>query len=76
MPDESSTPDKPKKPTLLQIIGSIFSAIFGIQTNKNRERDFTEGNAKDYIGVYIVIVILIVIAMFSFVKVVLHYATA
>ena len=70
----SDSPSPNKKPTLLQIIGSIFSAIFGIQTNKNRKRDFSQGNAKDYIAVYIVIVILIVIAMLGFVKMVVHFS--
>jgi len=71
-----TNPDKlhNKKPTLLQVFGSVLSAIFGIQSSKNRERDFSRGDPKQFAIVYIVIVISIVLTMVMLVRTVLHFA--
>lgn len=36
--------DQPKKPGLLRIIASTMAGAFGVQSQKNRERDFQNGN--------------------------------
>ena len=55
------------KPTLLQVIASTLAAGFGVQSSKNRERDFTAGSAKTFIisgvigtAVFIALIILVV----------------
>jgi hypothetical protein len=63
-----------KKPTLLQVFGSVLSAIFGIQNSKNRERDFSQGDPKQFALVYVIIVISIVLTMVMLVRTVLHFA--
>ena len=40
---------KPNKPSLGAIVRSILAAAIGVQTNKNRERDFNEGNPLAFI---------------------------
>ena len=40
---------KPNKPGLGAIVKSILAAAIGVQTNKNRERDFNEGNPLAFI---------------------------
>ena len=78
---ENSSPKQPngdeelKKPTLLQVFASVLSAIFGVQNNANRERDFTKGDPKQFIAVYIIIVIAFVVGMALFVRLVLSLAT-
>ena len=69
-------PNEPnnKKPTLLQVFGSLISAIFGIQNSKNRERDFSQGNPKHFIAVYAFIVVCIVLSMITLVRIILHFA--
>ena len=57
-----------------QVLHSVLAAIFGVQSSGNRERDFKKGSAGDYIGVYVVIVIAIVIGMFVVVNMVLSAA--
>ncbi|MDO3384994.1 DUF2970 domain-containing protein [Gilvimarinus sp. SDUM040013] len=47
--NESKPRERRAKPGLLQIIGSTFAAALGVQSNKNRERDFRGGNLKVYI---------------------------
>lgn len=39
----------PKKPGLIALVKSILAAAIGVQTNKNRERDFTSGNPLAFI---------------------------
>jgi len=47
---------KPKKLSLLQVIRSVLSAAIGVQSSKNRQRDFEGGNLKAYIIVGLVVV--------------------
>lgn len=64
----------PAKPNLLQTISSILAALFGVQSAKNRERDFTKGDAGNFIGVYVVLVVVFVVAMMLVVRAVLSSA--
>jgi hypothetical protein len=41
--------DKPKKPGLGALVKSILAAAIGVQTDKNREQDFNEGNPLAFI---------------------------
>jgi hypothetical protein len=66
--------DDHQKPGFFQVLHSVLAAIFGVQSSGNRERDFKKGSAGDYIGVYVVIVIAIVIGMFVVVNMVLSAA--
>ncbi|MCK5874338.1 MAG: DUF2970 domain-containing protein [Alcanivoracaceae bacterium] len=66
------TPDK--KPNLLQVIGSVLASLLGVQSGKNRERDFEKGDPKDYIGVYVALVVLFVIGMIVLVNMVIASA--
>lgn len=36
-----------KPPTLLQMMHSVLAAAFGVQSGKNRARDFTHGKPRD-----------------------------
>jgi hypothetical protein len=67
-------PAPDKKPNLLQVIGSVLASLLGVQSGKNRERDFLKGDPKDYIGVYVVLVILFVISIIVVVNMVLSSA--
>ncbi len=75
MSEQHSTPtDQDKKPSLIQTINSILAALFGVQSAKNRERDFTKGDAGNYIGVSVVLVVALVIGMIITVNMVLDAA--
>ncbi|MGB0713167.1 MAG: DUF2970 domain-containing protein [Gammaproteobacteria bacterium] len=39
----------PPPPTLLQLLGSVLSAFFGVQNSRNRERDFKHGKPHQFI---------------------------
>ena len=40
---------KPKKPGLGSLVKSILAAAIGVQSNKNRERDFQQGSPLAFI---------------------------
>ena len=60
-----------KEPNLFQVIGSVLAAAFGVQSNKNRERDFQKGNVLLFIGVGVIGTILFVLLIVGTVKLVL-----
>lgn len=72
--DENQQKQPDQRPHFIQVLQSVLAAIFGVQSGANRERDFQKGKAGDYIGVYVVIVVAIVIGMFVVVNMVLSAA--
>ncbi len=71
---EQNDQDKQDKPTLIQTIHSILAALIGVQSGKSREREFTKGDAGNYLGVYVILVIGLVIGMVITVNLVLDAA--
>ncbi len=65
---------KPQAPGLWQVIGSVMAAAFGVQSRKNRERDFKHGRAIHFIVVGLVFTVLFVLAILAVVKIVLRHA--
>ena len=43
--------------TLFQVVGSVLASFFGVQSSKNRARDFNRGKAHVFIAVGIVMTI-------------------
>jgi Protein of unknown function (DUF2970) len=58
-------------PSLSQLIGSVFSALLGVQSDKNRQRDFHAGDAKHYIIIGIIATLLLVAGLVTIVSLVL-----
>lgn len=63
-----------KKPNFWQIVFSTLAAFFGVQSNKNRERDFKYGNIYVYIVSGLILTIVFIFTVSSIVKLVLHNA--
>lgn len=59
------------KPTFWQIVSSTLAAAFGVQSSKNRERDFSGGNIYTYIAAGVIFTAVFVIVMIVIVKAVL-----
>ncbi|WP_111656509.1 DUF2970 domain-containing protein [Isoalcanivorax indicus] len=59
------------KPNVFQVIWSVLAALFGVQSGRNRERDFRQGKASDYIIVYVFLVVALVVGMILTVNIVL-----
>ena len=56
---------------LVSLIGSALAAGFGVQSSKNRERDFTQGRASAFVAVGIVFTLLFMGTIYTVVRVVL-----
>jgi hypothetical protein len=66
--------DEPKKITPTSFMSSIFAAAFGVQSNKNRERDFEHGKFHHFIIGGIVFAVLFILLVIGVVKIVMHNA--
>lgn len=70
----SEKQDKPKKITPFSFMSSIFAAAFGVQSNKNRERDFEHGKIHHFIIGGIIFAVLFIVIVIGVVKLVMHNA--
>ena len=70
--DEQQEPEKRLNP--LQVVGSVLAAGFGVQSSKNRERDFKQGSFGTFIAAGILFTILFVGAVYLVVSTVLSNA--
>ena len=59
---------EPQKPNILQVFASVLSAFFGVQSSKNKERDFNHGNHKIFIAVGITMTLLFLITIITLVQ--------
>ena len=58
----------------LQVVASVFAAGLGIQSSKNRERDFRQGRAGTFIVAGIVFTLLFIGTVYAVVRLVLKSA--
>lgn len=61
-----------KSPSLKAVTMSVLAAMFGVQSDKNRERDFQQGNAIHYIIGGIVFVVLFVVSIAGLVNLIIN----
>ena len=66
--------NKPARSNILQVISSVLAAAFGVQSSKNRERDFKTGNHRVFIITGIVFTLLFIGALYLLVSLVLAKA--
>ncbi|MGH8480857.1 MAG: DUF2970 domain-containing protein [Nevskiaceae bacterium] len=66
--------DEPKPPTLWQTIASVAASFFGVQSSKNRERDFKHGKAAHFIVVGLVATAVFILAVVLAVRFALRQA--
>ena len=64
-----------KKPGLMDVVKSVLASFFGVQSNKNRERDFQQGSPAQFIIVGLILTILFIVGMILIVKLILATAT-
>lgn len=59
------------KLTFRQLVGTVLCAAFGVQSSKNRERDFTYGKASTFVVAGIVFSLLFILTLSTIVHLVL-----
>ncbi|MDF1822781.1 MAG: DUF2970 domain-containing protein [Alcanivoracaceae bacterium] len=71
---DNDTAGQPRKTSLVEVVQGVLASLIGVQSAKNRERDFKRGDPGDYIAVYVLLVIGLVIGMIALVSSVLDAA--
>lgn len=72
--NEENEPETNQGISTLSLIGSLFAGAFGVQTQKNRDRDFKQGKFHHFIIGGIIFAILFVLAVAGIVKLVMSSA--
>jgi len=61
--------DEPnEKPNVMEVVGSVLAAFLGVQSDRNRERDFTKGRAVIFIVVGVLMTGLFVLTIWLVVR--------
>ncbi|MBN7797698.1 DUF2970 domain-containing protein [Parahaliea mediterranea] len=58
----------------LQVVGSVFAAGFGVQSSRNRERDFKQGRFGIFVAAGLVFTLLFIGTVYTVVQLVLNSA--
>ncbi|MGX5914660.1 DUF2970 domain-containing protein [Aliidiomarina sp. Khilg15.8] len=72
----SNADQQTKRPNLLQVFLSVVAALFGVQTEQARVRDFSQKSPLPYIAVGIVLIVLFVLGIALLVRTVLKLSGA
>ena len=67
-------PADKKPPTFWQMLHSVMAAAFGVQSGKNRTRDFTHGKPAHFLLLGLLFTAVFALILFGIVKLVLHLA--
>ena len=63
-----------KAPSLLGVFGSVLASMFGVQSNRRREADFTHGRPWQFIIVGLVMTAVFVLLIWGVVSLVMRLA--
>ena len=69
-----SDPADNKPPTFWQVVHSVMAAAFGVQSSKNRTRDFTHGKPAQFLLLGLLFTGVFALTLFAIVKLVLYFA--
>jgi hypothetical protein len=58
------------------VLGSVVASMFGVQSNRNREQDFTHGKPSQFIIVGLLVTTVFVLSIWGVVTLVMHLAGA
>ena len=61
-------------PGLLSVFGSVAASMFGVQSNRKREEDFTHGKPSHYIIVGLIMTTVFILTIWGVVMLVMHLA--
>lgn len=76
MPEPENKPPAVKAPSLLDTVFSVLASFFGVQSEKNRIRDFSAGKPVVFIAVAIVLTLVLVLSLWGIVQLLLNNAGA
>ena len=63
-----------QSPSFLGVLGSVLASMFGVQSNRKREQDFTHGKPSQYILVGLLVTVVFILTVWGVVKLVMKFA--
>jgi uncharacterized membrane protein len=74
MEDPSKGEPDGKPPTFWQMVQSVLAAALGVQSHKNRQRDFTHGKPVHFLLLGLLFTLMFVLILFGIVQLVVYLA--
>jgi len=71
---EQKDTDEPARLSFWQLLKSTLSAFIGVQSNANRERDFSQGKISQFVLMGILFGAVFVLTIIGVVQLVMHFA--
>ena len=66
--------DQQQAPSFLGVLGSVLASMFGVQSSRRREDDFTRGKPIHYILVGLLVTVVFILTVWGVVKLVVGLA--
>jgi len=74
MKPENQNQDEAGAPSFLGVLSSVLASMFGVQSSRRREADFTHGKPIHYIVVGLLVTVVFILTVWGVVKLVLGLA--
>jgi len=71
---ESENGNGSKAPSFLSVLGSVLAGMFGVQSNRKREQDFTHGKPSQYIIIGLLVTVVFILTLWGLVRLVMKLA--
>lgn len=66
--------DPETTPSLGRVLGSVLASMFGVQSNRRREQDFTHGKPSQYVVIGLLVTVVFVLVIWGVVSLVMWLA--
>ena len=66
--------DQQQAPSFLSVLGSVLASMFGVQSSRRHETDFTHGKPIHYIMVGLLVTLVFILTVWGVVKLVISLA--
>jgi hypothetical protein len=71
---ESESKSGSTSPSFLSVLGSVLASMFGVQSNRKREQDFTHGKPSQYIIIGLLVTVVLILTIWGVVSLVMKLA--
>ncbi|MGB5179037.1 MAG: DUF2970 domain-containing protein [Gammaproteobacteria bacterium] len=71
---ESENEKETGAPSFFSVLGSVLASMFGVQSNRKREQDFTHGKPSQYIIIALLVTVVFILTIWGVVSLVMKLA--
>jgi hypothetical protein len=71
---EPQNEDQQRAPSFVSVLGSVLASMFGVQSSRKREHDFTHGKPSQYILIGLIVTLVFVLSVWGVVQLVMTLA--